>query len=120
MKAVPSQDFFLKESPLAEAEEDYIVEEVVLGNVEDLVLPLSEDPLHESPPLSGPLNLWRHSGLRMQNPQQDMTILPPIGDLLNQMLKNLEKVLLKVVEKGLVGPDQQGPRGRINLLALGA
>lgn len=40
MKADPSQDSFLKESLLAEEEEDYTVDEVEQGNVVALVQPL--------------------------------------------------------------------------------
>ena len=120
MKAGPSQDFFQKESPLAEDEEDYTVDEGEQGNEEALVQPLLEGQLQEIPPLSGPLNRWRHSDLRTQSPLEDMTILLLTEDPLNQRARNLEMEPLRAAEKGLVDRDQHGLQGRINPLVLGA
>lgn len=114
MIAGPSQDSFLKESLLGEEEEDYTVEEVEQGNAVALALPLLDGHRLESPPLSGPLNPWRHSGLRTRSPHQDMTILPLTDGPLSLMARNLGTGLLRVVEKDLVDPDQHGPPGKIN------
>lgn len=119
MKAGPSQDFFLKESLLGEEEEDYTVDEVDRGNVEVLVQPLLDDRQPEILLLSGPLNLWRHSGLRTQSPHQDMTILWLTDGPLSLRARNLGTGPLKVAEKGLVDPDQHDPLGKINPPASG-
>lgn len=120
MKADPSQDSFLKGSLLGEEEEDYTVDEVEQGNAVALAQALSDGQELESPLLSGPLNPWRHSGLRTLSPHQDMTILLLTDDPLSLMARNLGMVLLKVVEKGLADPDQHGLQGKINHPALGA
>lgn len=120
MKADPSQDSFLKESLLGEEEEDYTVDEVEQGNAVALAQPLLDGHQVESHPLSGPLNPWRHSGLRTQSPHQDMTILPLTDGPLNLMARNLGTGLLRVVEKDLVDPDQHGRPGKINPPASGA
>lgn len=119
-KAGPSQDSFLKESLLGEEEEDYTVGEAEQGNAAALAQPLLDGQQLESPRLSGPQNPWRHSGLRTQSPHQDMTILPLTEGPLSLMARNLGTGLLRVVEKGLVDPDQHGPPGKINLPASGA
>lgn len=119
MKADPSQDFSLKESLHGEEEEDYTVDEVAKGNVEALVQPLLDDQQPEILLLSGPLNPWRHSGLRTQSPHQDMTILQLTDGHLSLMARNLGMGLLRVAEKGLVDPDQHDPPGKINLPASG-
>lgn len=119
MKAGRSQDSFLKESLLGEEEEDYIVDEVEQGNAAALAQPLLDGQQVESP-LSGPLNPWRHLGLRMQSPHQDMTILPLTVGPLSLMARNLGTVVLRVVGKDPVDPDQHGRPGKINPPASGA
>lgn len=118
MKAGPSQDSFLKESLLVEEEEDYTVDEVEQGNVAALARPLLDGQQLESP-LSGPRNPWRHSGLRRQSPHQDMTILLLTDGPLSLMARNFWTGLLRVVERGLVDPDQHDPQGKINPPASG-
>lgn len=120
MMAGPNQDSFLKESLHAEEEEDYTVDEEEQGNVAALAQPLLDGPWLESPPLSGPLNPWRHSGLRTPSLHQDMTILSMTDGLLSLIARNLGMGLLRVVEKDLAAPDQHGHPGKINLPASGA
>lgn len=120
MKAGPSQDFFPKESPLGEEEEDYTVDEVEQENVAALARPHSDGHQLENPLLSGPLNPWRHSDLKTLSPHQDMTILPMTDGPLSLMARNLGMGLLRVVENGPVDPDRRGRPGKTNPLALGA
>lgn len=118
-KAGLSQVFLLKESLPNEEEEVYTVDEVEQETVEDLAQPHIKDHLQEILPFSGPPNLWKHSGLKIQSVQQDMTILPLIDGPLNWKGRNLE-MELRAAEKGLVELDQHDPQGRINLHALDA
>lgn len=118
MKADLSQGFFLKESLLGEVEEAYTADVVEHGNVEDRDRPLLDDQEPESPLLNGPPNPWRHSGLRTQR-TQDMTITRMIDGPQNLMSKSLGRGLHRVAERGLDGPDQQGPRDKTNHLVSG-
>lgn len=120
MRADPSQDSLLREILHDEEEEDFTVDEVEQGNVVALARALLDGQVLESPPLSGPLNPWRHSGRRTQSPHKDMTILLRTEDPLGLMARHFWMGLLRVVEKDHGGPDQQGPPGKINPPALGA
>lgn len=119
MKAAPNQDSFLKESLLGEEEGDYTADEVERGSVEAHAQPLLDDQHPENLRPSGPLNPWRHSGLKMQSPHQDLTILLLTDDPQNLRGRNLGRGVLKVAERGLVDLDQHGPQGKINRPALG-
>lgn len=118
-KIGPSQGFFLKESPLAVEEEGYTAEEVGQESVEVPVQDLFEDHHQESPRLSGPLNQWRHSGLRTQSLHQDMTILQLTDAHQNWKERNLLMEFLRVAEKGRADLDQRDHRGKISPLASG-
>lgn len=113
------QAFFLKESPLAVGEEGYTAEEVGQESVEVPVQYLYEDHRQESPLLSGPLNQWRHSGLRTQSLHQDMTILQLTDALQNWKERNLLMEFLRVAEKGRADLGQPDHQGKTSPLASG-
>lgn len=115
MKAGPNQGSFPKESLLGEAEEGCTADEEEQGSVAAPAQPLLDGQHPGSPLLSGPLNLWRHLGLKTLSPHlQDMTIRPLIDAPQNMTARNLGRVLLRVVEKDLVGQDQHDPPGKTN------
>lgn len=118
MMAGQSQDSFPKESRLVVEEGGCIAEEVGPESAEVLALPLFADP-HETRLLSGPLNLWRPSGLRMRRPHPDMTILQETGGHQSPKGKSLWMEFLRAAERGLADHDQPDPRGKTNHLASG-